>query len=237
MAVEDIAAVAVQYNEYAPLAHVAGAGAGLCILGDDVEAGVGEEKVPDIPAELPARPHLQGRHPKALVPDLGGARVVAAGSAPAQVRLMGLAGGPRDELALEENGFEHAQIVDLVSGVVNVVVKDHVAGPDVVPEIFDAGLERGLKGEAKERGVLGLLEHVAVRPVDAGGEIPALREDGRAGGVKEGEGHFLGDRAQPPLEDGGEDGVDAVHAHPRSSLASERKRARISPDLVSGQII
>ena len=170
------------------------------------------------------------------MPDLGGLGVVAAWSAAAQVRLMGLAGGPGDEFAFMENRLENAEIVDLVSGAVDIVVENHIARPNLAVKIFDAGLQRGLEGEAEKGGVFGLLKHVPVCPVNARGKIPALGKNGRAGGVEEGEGHLLGNGAEASLEDGGENRVDGGFAHLRAASLVERKRARISSAADSGQM-
>ena len=238
--VERLAPVAAKHFENPPLAHVAGARAGLGVLGHDVEAGVGENHVPHVAPQLPGLPHFERRDAQPLVPDFGCLGVVSTRGAPAQVRLVGLTGGPGDKFILEEDGLEHAQVVDLVAAEVNVVVKNHVSGPDIVLEIFDARLERWLEGEPQESGVFGLLEHVAVGPVNPGGEVPALGKNGRSGGVEQGERHLLGDGAEAPLENGGEDGIDARGAgdgtHIQVASPVGMNLARISSARAAGQM-
>ena len=104
---------------------------------DDLEPDVRAHEVPDVAAQLAAVVDLQRRDPERLLPDLARARVVAAGGHAADVGDVALARGPRDELALEEDRQEDADVRVLVAAAEDVVVEDDVAVVDVVAEVLD----------------------------------------------------------------------------------------------------
>ncbi len=197
-----------QQLDEASLADRAGADLGLHVVLDDVEADVGEDQLPDVLAQLALLDHLDRRNPQRLLPHLGGVRVVAAGDGAADVGLVSLDGGPRDEPALEEHRLEHRDVVVLVAEAEHVVVEDHVARVDLVAVVrLDVLAHRGER-EGEDRQVLGLLQHPAVGVVEPGDEILRLAQNRRARRLLHRDAHLVGDRLEGPGVDGQQNRVD-----------------------------
>ena len=66
-------------------------------------ARVREQQPPQVTAGLPARDELQGRKPHPFLPGVGGARVVGAGRAAANVRLVGAVAAEGDASVVDEH--------------------------------------------------------------------------------------------------------------------------------------
>jgi hypothetical protein len=201
-------AVLGQQLEHPPLADRARAHLGLHVVLDDVEPHVGEDQVPDVLAQLAAVDHLDRRDAQRLLPDLDRVRVVAAGDVAADVGLVALDCGPRDQFAVEEHRLEHRHVVVLVAQAEDVVVEDHVARMQVVAEVLLDVLADRRQREGEDRQVLGLLEHVAIAVVEAGHVVLGLAQDRRTGGLLHRDAHLVGDRAERARVDRQQDGVD-----------------------------
>ena len=75
------------------------------------------------------------RDPDALLPDLGGARVVGAVRGAADVALMRAVDRPERQPVAIEHRHERGQIRQVVAAVVGVVEQEHVARPDVAAKV------------------------------------------------------------------------------------------------------
>src|SRR5206468_12930456 len=127
-----------------------------------------------------------------------------------------------DEPAVDEDRAEDRHVVVLVAAGEDVVVQEHVAGVDVALEGGDDRATRGLEREGEDRDVFALRPDLAARAVEPGDEVARLAQDRRARRAQQRESHLLGDRLQPALEDGGEDGIDGTRRSHRSSWGAPR---------------
>ena len=205
------------------------------VLGDDVEANVAEDEVPDVVAAPAAFVELERRDPQALLPQIGRVRVVGAGDGAADVGLVGGDHDPAELLALVEDRLGDLPVGELVATGVRVVVENDVTLEDVAPEGICDRAHAG-RGRVAEHGdVLGLLEQDAVLVVDAEREVAALDEQRRAGAPLDHHAHALADRLQPVGDHGGEDGIGA-HA-PAFRVRTKLPEASSLTSEVSGTTI
>ncbi|MBV6412139.1 MAG: hypothetical protein GAKPKEKM_03060 [Rhodocyclaceae bacterium] len=191
-------AVLVEQFQQAALADGAGAHLGLHVVLHDVEADVGEDQVPDVFPQLALLDHLHRRDAQRLLPDFDGVRVVAAAHVAADVGLVALDGGPRDQPAGMEDRLVDGDVVVLVAQAEDVVVEDDVARVQVVAEVVLDVLAHRRQREGEDGQVLGLLEHVAVAVVEAGDVVLGLAQDRRAGGLLHRDAHLVGDGLEGP---------------------------------------
>ncbi len=147
MCCKTLEAVFFQQFLHAALADGTGAHLRPHIMLHDVEANVGENKVPHVFSKFAALIDLDRRNPQAFLPDLGGIRVVAAGHRAADVGLVALCGRPCDQLAFKEDRLEDGDVVVLVAHGEDVVVKYHVAVINIAVEIFNDVLADRRQGE------------------------------------------------------------------------------------------
>ena len=202
-----LGAVAREQRLELALADGAGADHRAHVLGDDVEADVAEDEVPDVVATPTALEELERRDPQALMPEVGRVRVVRAGDGAADVGLVRRDHDPAEVLAFVEDRLRHLPVRELVAARERVVVQDDVALLHALPKgVRDRPHPR--RGRVAEHGdVLGLLEQDAVGVVDSEREVAALDEERRAGAALDHEAHALTDRLQAVRDDRGEDGV------------------------------
>ena len=88
----------------------------------------------DVLAELAPVVEAKRGDPEALLPDLGGGRVVGSVGGPADVRVVGAVQGPEQEPIACEHRQTGGQIREVAPPVVGIVQQEHVARVDVVAE-------------------------------------------------------------------------------------------------------
>ena len=206
--VEGLPAILAEQCEQSPLSDDACPHLRLHVLADDVEPDVGEDQVPDILPQPAALHDLDRRDTQSLLPDLGRLRVVTALHRTADVRLVPLGGRPADKLRLVEDRLEDRHVVELVAQRKDVVVNDDVAFMKIFAEVLPDVLADRSEGERQDRQVFGLLQHPALRVVQAGDEVLRLAEDRRAGSPLQRDRHLVRYRLEGPREDARQDGVD-----------------------------
>ncbi len=210
--VEAVPAVTRDQLDQFPIADRAAAHGGLDVLLDDGEADVAENQIPDILALLALLMELHRRDAQRFLPDFRGAGVVGAGHRAADIGLVAVDGREADQPLAEKDRPDDLDIGRLVAAGERVVVDDHIARIQAALEVGDDVLDALRNGECEDRDVRRLFHHVAVRVVKAGDEIARLGQDGRPGGAQHDQPHFLGDRLQPPLDDGDQYRIDPALA-------------------------
>ena len=182
----------------------------------------------EVAAKLPRMPHVQHdqiehvlaqparlvqpkrRNPDALLPDLGGARVVGAVRGAADVALMRAVDRPERQLLTIEHRHERSQIGQMVAAVIGIVEQEHVARPHVAAEVVVHRTGRPGQRADVDRHVLGLGDQPPLGVAQRGREIAAGVDDLRVRGAQHRLAHLLGDRMQPVADHRDRDRIDAV---------------------------
>ena len=196
-------------------AHVDGAdeGAEVAVVGAR-RAVVGEQQLPHLDHVLAALLDLDRGDAHALVEDLGGLAGEAAGDHAAHLRHVADGDGVAHELAPVEHGLDEGVLGRVHAAPVRVVVDDDIAFLDlVVGDLLGRGLQ-DQRQAADLRGVeLGDPDQVAARVAEAAGEVQALVEDGRVGGLHHRDAHLAADGHHRGIDD-----VHGDHVHGRNLL-------------------
>ena len=161
-------------------------------------------------AQPPRLVQPERRNPDALLPDLGGARVVGAVRGAADVALVRAVDRPEGQPVAIEHRHERGQIGQVVAAVVGVVEQEHVARPDVAAKVVVHRPRRPRQRADVDRHVLGLGDQAPFGVAQRGREIAARVDDLRVRGAQHRLAHLLGDRMQPVADHRDRDRVDAV---------------------------
>ena len=160
------------------------------------------------------------RNPDALLPDLGGRRVVGAVRGAADVALMRAIDRPERQPLAIEHRHERSQIRQVVAAVVRVVEQEHVARPDVAAKVVVHRTRRPRQRADMDRHVLRLGDQAPLGVAQRGREIAAGVDDLRVRGAQHRLAHLLGDRMQPVAHHRDRDRIDVVVACRHARLLS-----------------
>ena len=146
--------------------------------------------------------------------DLGGRGIVGAGSAAADIGLMGAVAGEGDHLALDEHRARDHPVRQMVAaGGVRVVQQEHVFRFDRVLEVAQDGAHGKAAAAGMDRNAVSLADQGAARVGDEAGKVMALAEDRRARRAGHHPAHLVRDVIQPILHKGQGDGIERSRAH------------------------
>ncbi len=91
---------------------------------------------------VPRFPQLARRYAQSLLEYFGAVGRIAAGHAPAEVRVVQDQAQEGDALALREHRLEHEDVVEMAASGVRIVAGHDVAVGDVAAEVIEATLQR-----------------------------------------------------------------------------------------------
>ena len=173
-------------------------------------ADVEDDHLEHIGAQPALIVELERRDADALLPDLGGARVVGAMGGAADVALMRAVDRPEGQPLAVEHRHEGGEIGQMVAAVIGVVEEVDVARADLAAEGVVHRFGRPGQGADVDRHVLGLGDQAALGVGQRGREVAARVDDLRVGGAQHRLAHLLGDRVQAVLDHRDRDRVDAA---------------------------
>ena len=173
-------------------------------------ADVQDDHLEHVGAQAAFLVELERRDADALLPDLGGARVVGAVRRAADVALVRTVDRPEGEALAIEHRHEGGEVGQMIAAVVGVVEQVDVARPDPVAEGVVHRFCRPRQGADVDRHVLGLSDQPALGVGECGREVPARVDDLGVGGAEHRLAHLLGDRMQAVLDDRDRDRVDVL---------------------------
>ena len=169
-------------------------------------ADIQSQQIEQVVAQLARFIEPDRRNAEALLPDFGGARVIAAMGRAADVALMRAHDGPVQAPVAIEDRHEGRQVGQMAAAMIGVVEQKDVTGADV-PEPLLHGKRRPRQRADMHRDVIGLCDQAAAGVADGEREIATGVQYLRVGGAKHRLAHFRHDRAQPVLNDGACDGI------------------------------
>jgi hypothetical protein len=177
---------------------------------------VGGHHLQHVVAQLAPVVQLERGDPDALLPDLGGARVVGAVGRAADVVLVGAVDRPEHRPVAHEDREQHREVGQVIVAVVGVVQEEQVARGD--PPLEEVGHRRHRPGQGAhvDGHMLGLRGEPTLAVEYRGGEVAARVQDLRVGGAQHGLAHLLHDGLEAMLDH--RDG-DSVGAHGGTSWA------------------
>ena len=168
------------------------------------------EEPHDVLAQLPPVVEAKGRHPEALLPDLGRRGVVGAVGRAPDVGVVRPVEGPEEEPAVREDGQARGEVRQVAPPVVGVVQHEHVARVDVVPEGVEGRDRGGGHRPHVDRDVLRLGDQLALRVGDRGREVAARVQDLGERGAEHRLSHLVHDADEAVLDHGHGDRIGGV---------------------------
>ena len=181
---------------------------------------VDEEQLPEVAPNLssfggPTFDQLQHRKTNALMPDLGGLRVVRAGDPTADVGLVGTVAAEPDEVRGKDRPGDDPIGEVVPTGYVGIGEKKDVVGRDVVAPAIDQGSHREPTASGVDRKPIGIGDERAVGAGDEAREVVRLAEDRAAGSSGHDPAHVLADLIQALLHQGKDDRIATPARRPR----------------------